>query len=403
VTVCSVLRQCVVGLSLALGACSVLDASRLDPLPVQAGSGNAGGGGSGGIVSGGSGGHAGGGGEGGMGGTGSLGGAGGSGGDAAVPDDAGDGTRCGDGLVTGMEICDTGLDADEPGACPDECPPISACVTRVLNGSGCQAQCVVLQAQCTDGDDCCPGNCMPSNDDDCSASCGDGVVQEDEGETCEPEPSADAGDDALCPEDCDDGNACTMDVLSGSAMNCNVACGRVTITALVDDDGCCPEGANTLTDDDCMPVCGNSVRERGEDCDSASGCNAQCDLGYSNEQRHCLDTYATTNQECAVCECTRCTPTKLACLDDSDEERGELCAELQTCVRASGCFDDSCYCQNIFACVPPDGPCVPEVQAAAETTNVFDVDGRKMDTNYAIGRSYALDNCIVSQCANACD
>jgi hypothetical protein len=56
-----------------------------------------------------------------------------------------------------------------------------------------------------------------------------------------------------------------------------------------------------------------------------------------------------------------------------------------------------------LACIPPDGPCVPEVEAAAETDNVFDIDGRKMDTNYAIGRSYALDSCIMQNCASACD
>jgi hypothetical protein len=305
-------------------------------------------------------------------------------------------------LVTGSEICDTGIAGDEPGACPTECPPLSECVMRALNGTGCRAECVVLQAQCEGGDGCCPGNCMPSNDGDCSSKCGDGVVQTDEGETCEPEPTGDAGDDARCPEDCDDGNACTMDVLSGSAMNCNVECDRVAITALADGDGCCPLGANMITDADCMPICGNNVRERGEDCDATSGCNEQCDLGYSAEQRHCLDTYAASNDPCDLCACVGCTQTKLACLGDSDEDRAQLCTDLQACVRQSGCFDNYCFCGDDFNCIPPSGPCRVEVEEAAETTNAFDIDGRKSDTNYAIGRSYALDVCTMNECPSEC-
>jgi hypothetical protein len=283
-------------------------------------------------------------------------------------------------------------------------------VTRALNGSGCRAECLVLQAQCEGGDGCCPGNCMPSNDNDCSASCGDGVVQPNEGETCESQANIDASDAGAedaglatpCPADCNDENACTMDVLSGSAMNCNVDCAHVAITALADGDDCCPQGGNAITDSDCTPVCGNHARERGEDCDSATGCNEECDLGYSDDQRRCLDTFAVTNDSCALCECTSCTPTKLACFEDSNEERGEWCVDLQACVRASGCFDTECFCGDAFACFPPNGPCVDEVEVAAETTNALDIDTRKMDTDYAIGRSLALDNCIMSQCSTAC-
>lgn len=400
--VCSALRKCVLVLSVwAFGACSVHDASRLDSLAGGASS-NAGSGGNAGSTPAGRGGQ-GGGGTGGSGGIGGLGGASGSDDDASVDDpDGGDETRCGDGLVTGTELCDTGISADEPGACPTECPPLSQCVMRALNGTGCRAECVVLQAQCSGGDDCCPGNCMPSNDDDCSSSCGDGIVQVDEGETCDPEPSADAGAVA-CPAGCDDEDACTTDVLSGSAMNCNVECAHVAITALASGDGCCPAGANAITDSDCQPVCGNNVRERGEDCDAQAGCNAQCDLSYSSQQRACLDTFAVTNNPCDLCACTDCTPTKLACFDDSDQERGELCVDLQACVRESKCFDGECFCGNAVACFPPSGPCIPEVQAAAETTNAFDIDGRKTDTNYAIGRSLALDVCLMAECASACD
>ena len=414
--VCSALRNCVLALCvLAWSACSVHDASRLDPLPITGGSSSdagsggiagsmpAGRGGTGGGGTGGSGGR---GGSGGTSGTAGTDATGGMGGDASVEDpDAGEETRCGDGLVTGMEICDTGIDADEPGACPTECPRLSECVMRALNGTGCRAECVVLQAQCSDDDDCCPGNCMLSNDNDCSSSCGDGIVQMEERETCEPEPIADgdAGAGPACPEGCDDEDACTTDVLSGSAMNCNVECAHVEITALVQGDGCCPEGANTITDSDCTPVCGNHVRERGEDCDAQSGCNEECDLDFSEDQRACLDTFAVTNDPCDLCACTDCAATKLACFDDSDDERGELCVDLQACVQESGCFDSECFCGDFPGCVLPNGPCIPEVQAAAETIDALEINTRKSDTNYAIGRSLALDVCLRDECASACD
>ena len=323
-------------------------------------------------------------------------------GGVTIEPDGGDATRCGDGLVTGTEVCDTRIASGEFGACPTECPALSDCVTRALSGVGCQAECIVLQAQCADGDGCCPNDCMPSNDNDCSSSCGDGIVQEDERETCEPEPSGEGIDDAQCPEDCDDDDACTTDVLFGSAMNCNVDCMHVGITALVDGDDCCPEGANRTNDADCMPVCGNDVQEPGEDCDSESGCNEQCDLGYTSEQRQCLDTHAVTNRSCDVCMCTNCTQQALACFEDSDQERGEWCTELQACVRTSGCFDTECYCGDSFACFPPNGPCLDEVAAAAETTNMLDIEARQTDTNYATGRSSAIDTCLAVQCVSEC-
>lgn len=394
---CGALRKCVLGLSLLWGACSVLDADRLDPLPIQGGSSSNGGvggvGGVGGSTPGGAGGE---------------GGAGGAGGqassDGGEPDDPDGGatTRCGDGLVTGTELCDTDIAKGQPGACPTECPPLSECVLRALNGTGCRAECVVLQAHCEGDDGCCPGNCMPSNDDDCSASCGDGIVQTQQGETCEPEPDGDAGDAARCPADCDDDDPCTMDVLSGSANNCNVECAHVAITALAAGDGCCPGGANMLTDADCAPVCGNGVRERGEDCDGPTGCNQDCDLGYTAEQRHCLDTFAITNQPCDLCACASCTTTKLACFEDGNATRAALCVDLQACVRESGCYDTECYCGDSPGCFAPSGPCQPEVLAAGETNNPLDLDSRKMSSNYALGRSLSLDMCLKNSCASAC-
>src|SRR5207244_13429815 len=121
----------------------------------------------------------------------------------------------------GDEKCDIGIPEGTPGACPKECPELAKCNPRKLNNSGCQAECVVLQLVCMSGDDCCPGNCTDKNDSDCSSSCGDGVVQSDKGETCEPESKTPC---KTSDADCDDGDPCTTDKLIGSAKNCNALC-----------------------------------------------------------------------------------------------------------------------------------------------------------------------------------
>jgi alpha-N-arabinofuranosidase len=82
---------------------------------------------------------------------------------------------------------------------------------------------------------------------DCSASCGNGVV--DASETCDPPTS--------CPSSCDDGNACTLDQLTGSPENCNVACSNTAITACTSGDGCCPSGCSA-SDSDCGGGTGGS-------------------------------------------------------------------------------------------------------------------------------------------------
>jgi MYXO-CTERM domain-containing protein len=114
----------------------------------------------------------------------------------------------------------------------------------VMTGSA--ANCNVICSNnpivsCANGDGCCPAGCDHATDDDCSASCGDGVV--DPAETCDPPES--------CPADCDDQDPCTDDLLTGSSANCNVACSNTAVVACVDGDGCCPAGCDEASDNDC--------------------------------------------------------------------------------------------------------------------------------------------------------
>ncbi len=189
-----------------------------------------------------------------------------AGGDATV--DADCPAVCDNGVVEPTETCDPSA------TCPTACDDGSACTTDTLTGSAatCDAACAFDPiVACASGDGCCPTGCTVASDADCSAVCGNGVI--DTGETCDPP--------ATCPSSCDDGVACTTDSMSGSAANCNVACTFTPIVAPAPGDGCCPPGANALTDSDCAPACGNSAVEPPETCDDGNttpgdGCSATC-------------------------------------------------------------------------------------------------------------------------------
>src|SRR4051794_40525265 len=169
--------------------------------------------------------------------------------------------RCGDGLLNGDEKCDIAIAKDKPGACPTECAAAAECAPRAVSGAQCNAECVVLQPTCKTGDGCCSGNCTTDNDGDCSSSCGDGIVQSDKGETCDPgSADSDAGGGATpCKTlaDCNDDKVCTMDVLVGSAQKCNTDCSHVEIAEPKSGDGCCPPNADANADSDCKANCGN--------------------------------------------------------------------------------------------------------------------------------------------------
>ncbi|MDI7268613.1 MAG: CAP domain-containing protein, partial [Myxococcota bacterium] len=113
----------------------------------------------------------------------------------------------------------------------------------------CNARCTTTPVTaCAGGDGCCPAGCTPAGDSDCSATCGNGILEP--GETCDPE--------RTCPRNCNDGNACTTDVMTGSRADCNVVCTHAPITACAGGDGCCPAGCTNAADADCPagpPVC----------------------------------------------------------------------------------------------------------------------------------------------------
>ncbi len=244
-----------------------------------------------------------------------------SGGDGCCPpgcDPSADGDCqgiCGDGVLDAGETCDIGISSGQPGACPSQadCDDSDPCTVDTLLGDGtCQAYCDNDPAGCTSGDGCCPAGCNSNTDGDCTAVCGNGVVEPSGGETCDT--GIAAGQPGACPSlaDCDDGDPCTTDTLVDGGT-CQAYCEHQEITAFIDGDGCCPAGGDSTLDDDCPVVCGNAVVESGESCDTAisagqtGACPTQADCDDSVDCT--VDTVAndgTCQAECSNQAITAC-------------------------------------------------------------------------------------------------
>ncbi len=182
---------------------------------------------------------------------------------------------CGNMVLDPGEVCDVGSATD----CPSSCDDMNTCTTDALTGAAatCDATCAnTAITRCRRGasDGCCPMGCTSATDRDCSATCGNMVL--DAGELCE------NGSATPCPTSCDDGMACTADALVGSAAACTAQCTTTPITACsLTADGCCPGACTSTTDADCSATCGNGVIEGAETCDDGNttagdGCSATC-------------------------------------------------------------------------------------------------------------------------------
>lgn len=301
---------------------------------------------------------------------------------------------CGNGVLEGTETC------DPPGTCPT-CTTDDACLPQTMMGSAetCDVRCTSAPVSaCQDDDACCPSGCSTRSDADCSRTCGNETIEENE--TCE------ANSESPCPAGCDDHDACTQDEQTGSADNCNLRCRHTAITHAINSDGCCPSGITSNADNDCQTSCGNRVVEAGEQCDDGNqvagdGC-ANCTM--ESTEQSCLARLGQTTA-CAMCTCRACAPHTLACQGDDDEEDAELCDDMVQCARESGCRADDCYCgsASLLICLTsPAGACRNQVARAAKTNSALDIQARQGDPAYPLARAISLGECVDVNCAAEC-
>ena len=174
---------------------------------------------------------------------------------------------CGNGVLEAGENCDTGITSGA-GKCPTTaaCNDQKVCTSDSVVGSACSAKCqnTAILANLTMADGCCPSGATQLTDVDCNPVCGNAAVET--GEKCDTAIKSGPG---KCPAlaDCNDLDVCTLDSLKGTS--CTLECVNKTLVAnMAAKDGCCPTGETTLTDIDCLAVCGNGLLEAGENCDT---------------------------------------------------------------------------------------------------------------------------------------
>jgi hypothetical protein len=237
---------------------------------------------------------------------------------ATSADDSDCPATCGNGTVDVGEVCDTGIAAGQPGACPtaatcDDGDPCTTDVVRAVQTCGAICTHVPITIQSgADRDGCCPAGAWHAIDADCPSACGDGRLDPDE--DCDP--GLPASDAHACPTACDDGNPCTRDVRVGSA--CHVMCMNTPITELVSGDGCCPPHATARTDRDCAPACGNGVVEPGESCDDGPKSPAPCPKSCAPAPAACLKSALVGDATSCTARCelsvvTACSPVSDEC------------------------------------------------------------------------------------------
>ncbi len=226
--------------------------------------------------------------------------------------------------VCGNDIIEEGENCDPPADCVCQ-PSAVQCEVAIMTGDpqSCNIECsYVMIEECLDDDDCCPTGCNSNNDNDCIPACGNDVIEQ--GETCDPP--------ASCPTDCDDSDTCTIDQMTGSPDNCNVACSHTGIVDCLDDDLCCPPGCNANLDNDCAPVCGNDIVEPGETCDPPATCPTDCD-----DSDPCTDDTMTGSD--ANCDAD--------CMNEP----------ITDCINDDGCCPATCDGTGDNDCGPPPEIC----------------------------------------------
>jgi len=347
---------------------------------------------------------------------------------------------CGNGILEAGELCDPGI-LGKPmsmGACPTQasCDDGNPCTTDLLNGSGCQADCVHIPiTKPAPFDGCCPSPKLgPNVDSDCAAICGNGILET--GESCDKGITESLA--GRCPETCSTSTvACLVNRLVGTVGDCSASCQMQALTGCsAIPDGCCPTGCGSASDPDCPATCGNGKVDPGETCDAAiangmGSCPQSCSDGVPCTDDILIDEGSCTAR-CQFVTTTAnrngdgCCPSGANASLDSDcpsicgngvvESPWETCDTATTpsscdtgCPPADSCSryvmgsDSSCNlaCERttISACQSGDGCC----PAGAGCTVKNDTDCGVVCGNGVVDVGEACDKAISAGRAGACD
>ncbi|HEY0709880.1 MAG TPA: hypothetical protein VGG33_23910, partial [Polyangia bacterium] len=249
---------------------------------------------------------------------------------------------CGNGTIEGKETC------DPLASCPKECPAQGCRLRKLVNPGTCTAACIDdgLQTMCKSDDGCCPVGCLNTNDNDCPALCGNGVVETSE--TCDPIASC-MEKERACVSD-----AATTRTRSGDPGKCNFVCTETARTC-GPADGACPPGCGPTQDRDC-PGCGNGVTESNETCDPVATCVQRQQACVSDQS-----TIRTPGGDPAACTftCTEsprpCGPADGACPAGCTAARDPDCAGC-----GNGVLDPGETCDPVALCHQRAEACVSD-------------------------------------------
>jgi cysteine-rich repeat protein len=307
-------------------------------------------------------------------------------------------TGCGNGIVTAGEGCDDGNHVDCDGCRADCSRPDNICGDGHLDADcgevcddgnregcdGCTADCSRIDNFCGDHIAECGEECDSDTvngglhcDQSCTLQppphCGDGMLQANEGEQCDPPVVGSCSHlcqneicgDGIKDEDeaCDDGNTNPCDGCAADCKHTDHTCGDGN----VDCGEQCDDGVNdgTTCDSNCtFPACGNGILDPDEACDdgntnSCDGCRSDC----SRFDAVCGDHIVECGEDC--------DPTGPGCDDHChetsgctvDADCGGLCVakcvagvcnvgQRLTCDDGNACTSDSCVndaCQHTAA------------------------------------------------------
>lgn len=311
---------------------------------------------------------------------------------------------CGNGRVEGIERCDIAIAQGQEGACPDGCNMRDGCLTYELVGQRCGARCAPIEiTESVPGDGCCPSGATRETDSDCSATCGNGVIEADE--TCDPPESCPTA--AACRTD----KVCTVAHLTGAANTCSARCQELPLAVCESGDGCCPDNCSAEVDSDCErptemarprpqrpnPEAGTAMPAmepqpptcmNGERC-SEEELAAECNAVHSGGR-------------CHSCDCAYCAAEVARCEEITQETGG--CARVVECALQNHCQGAECLCgDNLANCQnQPRGPCVWEIREVAGSRDYLSILWTANTPGTPLAIAMDLVSCRANHCAETC-